>query len=51
MAVTWIACYRKKVAHAVPADVHSSAYDHTLDGKWMEITVAPTTSTPTDEQH
>jgi hypothetical protein len=28
MDVTWIACYRKKVAHAVPADVHSPAYDH-----------------------
>jgi hypothetical protein len=28
MTVTWIACYRKRVAHAVPADVHSPAYDH-----------------------
>jgi hypothetical protein len=26
--VTWMACYRKRVAHAVPADVHSPAYDH-----------------------
>ena len=26
--VTWMACYRKRVAHAVPADVDSSAYDH-----------------------
>jgi hypothetical protein len=28
MTVIWIACYRKRVAHAVPADVHSPAYDH-----------------------
>jgi hypothetical protein len=28
MAVTWITCYEKRRAHAVPADVHSPAYDH-----------------------
>jgi hypothetical protein len=28
MTETWIACYRQRVAHAVPADVHSPAYDH-----------------------
>jgi hypothetical protein len=26
MAVTWITCYEKRRAHAVPADVHSPAY-------------------------
>jgi hypothetical protein len=28
MDVTWITCYEKRRAHAVPADVHSPAYDH-----------------------
>ena len=26
MAETWMACYRQRVAHAVPADVRSPAY-------------------------
>jgi hypothetical protein len=43
MDVTWITCYRKRVAHAVPADVHSSAYDHPhgLIDAVCEITVYP----------
>jgi hypothetical protein len=28
MDVTWIACHRQRRVHAVPADVHSPAYDH-----------------------
>jgi hypothetical protein len=26
MDVIWMVCYRQRVAHAVPADVHSPAY-------------------------
>jgi hypothetical protein len=28
MVVIWMVCDRQRVAHAVPADVQSSAYDH-----------------------
>ena len=42
MAVTWITCYRKRVAHAVPADVHSPAYRaHGLIEAVCGITVYP----------
>jgi hypothetical protein len=43
MDVIWMACYRKRAAHAVPADVHSPAYDHPagLIDAVCEITVYP----------
>jgi hypothetical protein len=42
MAETWMACYRQRVAHAVPADVHSPAYRaHGLTDAMCGDTVYP----------
>jgi hypothetical protein len=47
MAVIWMACDRQRRVHAVPADVHSSAYhEHGLIDAVCGITVYPSLPWP-----
>jgi hypothetical protein len=50
--VIWMTCYRQRVAHAVPADVHSPAYHaHGLIDAVCERVVYPLRVTETGSRH
>jgi hypothetical protein len=52
MTVIWMTCYRQRVAHAVPADVHSPAYHaHGLIDAVCGRVVYPLRVTETGSRH